>query len=62
MIEVKIKSDDAGHTYIVPIEIADQWESEFNECCENDDFREFDLKWSAYMRNPDEVRLFTPNR
>lgn len=62
MIEVKIKSDDAGHKYVVPIERSEEWDSDFETCCENNDFREFDLKWAEYMRNPDELRLFIPRR
>ena len=62
MIEVKIVKDEDGHTYIIPAELEQEFDSMVVDATMYGDYNEFIKRFSMYMRNPDEVRLFTPNR
>jgi len=57
MIEVKIKEYDEM-TFIIPAEI----EGDFMADIPKMPYLSFLEKWEKYKRNPDEIRLFTPNR
>ena len=57
MTEVKIREYDEM-TFIIPAEI----EGDFMADIPKMPYLSFLEKWEKYKRNPDEIRLFTPNR
>jgi hypothetical protein len=62
MIEVKIVKDEDGHTYIIPAELKDEFDDLLFHATMHGNYDNFISIFSSYMRNPDEIRLFTPNR
>ena len=58
MIEVKIKQDEDGHDYVIPVELNE----EFEALLESDwiaEYTGFNAKFSQYRRSPDELKLYT---
>lgn len=47
MIEVIIKNDEDGHSFIVPVELGDEFDYYLQDA-ESDDWKIFDQKFSIY--------------
>lgn len=58
MIEVKIKKDDDGHTYVIPAEMENKFRIML-ESGEEDSYASFIEEFSKYMRNPADLKLYT---
>lgn len=59
MIEVKIKQDDDGHDYVIPAELSGEFDDLLFNANVDGDYNVFISRFSGYMRNPDELKLYT---
>jgi len=59
VIEVKIKKDEDGHNYIIPAELSDEFDDLLFNANMDGDYNDFISRFSGYMKNPDDLKLYT---
>jgi hypothetical protein len=62
MNKVKALTDESGHWYLIPNELADEFHNDLNSI-EEDTAHIFDYKWGKYMTGGDLnlIQLYTEN-
>lgn len=58
-VEVKIVNDNDGHTYIIPACMKQEFNDLLFEAELSDDYGKFNDWFSKYMKNPDDLKLYT---
>lgn len=59
MIEVKIVNDNDGHMYVIPAYLRKEFMDLLGRAMITDDYSVFISTFSRYMKNPDDLKLYT---